>query len=333
MSRSLRVGIVIFLFGLSACQSNGPGNGLSDGSAGPSDSEHHNHSNAQADPSPQAGRPLAIVDGRAVTWQQLQEPLVEAAGGEIFAELVLDRMLERALQRRGLRVDSDAIDRERELLMRSLDADADQAQRVLDALRERRGLGRKRFEALLRRNAALRLMVQDEVEVTDAALRQAYEQQYGQRYEARLIVVPTINDAGRVIDSLGEGADFGELAAEHSTDPSAAAAGRLSPISPVDATYPAAVRRALGELEPGEVSDAIGLDEGFAILRLERIIEAQDVDFDSVADQLAQRIRRRAERTLMDRQVRVLIERADVAVFDSTLQRQWQRQRDGLDRP
>ena len=334
MVRCPSVGIVIFAVALASCQSNAsPQTSPAPGLRTSGESRQPPHSNAHSAPSPQTAQTLAMIDGRPLTWAQMQRPLAEAAGGEVLAELVVDRMLEQALRRRGLQVGPEQMRKERELLLRSLDEDADQAYRILAELRQRRGLGEHRFNALLRRNAALRLLVQDEVELSPAAVRQAYELEYGPRYEARLVVVDSLAEARRVLQAIAEGGDFTALAIEHSSDPSAAVGGLLSPISPVDASYPAAVRRALVELEVGQISDVVALERGFAILRLERIIQQRDVAFESVEDELAQRVRRRVERTLMDRQVRVLVQRADVVVFDSTLQRQWREQLDGLTEP
>src|SRR5690606_1933773 len=118
--------------------------------------------------------------------------------------------------------------------------------RLLREVRRRRGLGEQRFLALLRRNAGMRAMVQGQVNVSEPSLQRAYKLAYGEQYVARIIVVPTLQDASRLRESLGDpNVSFADLAVKRSTDPSAVQGGLLPPISPVDDAFPKAVRDAL----------------------------------------------------------------------------------------
>ena len=178
---------------------------------------------------------------------------------------------------------------------------------------------------LLTRNAGLRLLVQDDVEISDAAIDQAYWFEYGPRYEARLIVTDSFQEAAGLVRRARQGESFIDLAIAHSKDLSRAQGGLIGPISPVDPTYPQVVRTTLQLLVPGEVADPVALEEGFAVLRLERKIEGQDVELDDVKDVLARRVRRRVERMLMQRLARTMLGEADVIVLDPGLHNSWKR--------
>jgi foldase protein PrsA len=214
----------------------------------------------------------------------------------VLIETVMDRSLEQRLAERGLKVGEQDIQAEERILSETLSRDADQATRLLRELRNRRGLGDWRYAKLLWRNAAMRALVQPEVVVNDATLQQAYEIRYGPRYEARLIVANQAGEANAIVRRARDGAVFSDLAVQHSTDSSKANGGRIDPINPADPSWPEGVRDAIVKLQPGEVSDPILMDNGYAILRLERKIDAQPVRFDDVRDQLARHDRRREQR-------------------------------------
>ena len=269
---------------------------------------------------------LAYIGGAPILWQDLQPGLVEANGGQVLAEVILERMIAQRLTQRGMTVEPDQLEAEKALLIETLGGDeADQTHRLLQELRQRRGLGEYRFARFLKRNAGLRALVQDEVEISDAAINQAYQLEYGSRYEARLIVTDSLQAAAGLVQRARQGESFIDLAIAHSTDPSRAQGGLIGPINPADPTYPKAVRTTLQSLEPGQVADPVALDEGFAVLRLERKLEGQAVEFETVKDALAQRVRRRVERMLMQRLARTLLREADVIVLDSELHAGWQR--------
>src|SRR5690606_35571661 len=92
---------------------------------------------------------------------------------------------------------------------------------------------------------------------------------------------------------------------------------------PVDDAYPQAIRSALARLEPGQVSEPVSVEGGFAVLRLEESIPASDVPLESVRDDLEDRVRLRAERAMMDRLARELIAQTPVVILDGDLDRVW----------
>lgn len=277
---------------------------------------------------------MAYVGGRPVRLGDLLPPLIEAAGGEILGEVVLEEMLSRRLENAGLTLTPAMLEAERAILSRTLDEDEDQSARLLAELRDRRGLGEARFAALLRRNAGLRLLVADRVEVTEPALRQAYRLAYGPSFRVRLIIAASLNQAQRLRQRAVEaGESFGELAAIESTDASAAQGGLLSPIRPDDTSYPAVLRSAIQQLDVGGVSPPVALGGGFALVKLEEKLPGSDVVFDGVQERLKEVVRTRAERVLMQQLARELVSAAELVVLDPTLNNLWEAQRQSLLRP
>jgi parvulin-like peptidyl-prolyl isomerase len=284
------------------------------------------------------------VNGEAISWEALRPAMVEAAGAVALEEAALDTILEGELAARGVRWSDLDTEAERAILVAQLaeaspsrsavrgESAADRGERLLAQLRAARGLGNARFEGALRRNAALRLLVDDQVVVNESVLRQAYDLRYGERIAARIIVVDSIDDATQVSDRLDAGEPFAEVAARFSTDESASRGGLLDPVSASDPSYPQALRDALRQLDPGQHSTPLALDNGIAIVLRERspAPTAPPVDFEAARPDLMREARRRQERILMGELARELLENARVTIFDASLDRAW-RARSGSD--
>lgn len=310
--------IGVFAGLLTGCGSTGTGNGSATGGS-------NNAANAA---NPSSDRPVAYFNDSPVRASELQAALYEAAGGQVLAEHLLDEQIQRRLELAGRRVTDALIEAERRYLLQGLDAnDENQAVRLLRELRKRRGLGDQRFDALLRRNAGLRLLVRDEATVSDFAVRQAFEMQYGKKYQVRLIVVDTTAVAAELVKRARNGESFIDLAVAHSTDPSRAQGGLLPRLSPADPTWPSGLRKAVPNLQPGQVSDPIALDSGFAVIKLEQVIPAQGVTLAAVRDSLAARVRRSVEHVAMQRLARTLLDSLDVLITNRALKASWDEQR------
>ncbi|MEM7627102.1 MAG: peptidylprolyl isomerase [Planctomycetota bacterium] len=263
------------------------------------------------------------------------QPAMEANGGQILSELVLDEMLRRRLNTAEITLTQAMLDAERDILSQTLSPDDEnQAARLLAELRERRGWGEVRFDALLRRNAGLRALVDDRVAVNDAALQQAYRLQHGPSSRVRLILAESLSETQSLRKRVVEGGEpFGEVAAIESADVSAAQGGLLSPIRPDDTSYPAAMRTAVADLAVGEISQPVAIDGGFALLKLQENLPGSGVEFSEVRAALELTVRGRAERVLMQQLARELISGADLVVLDPTLKALWEAQRESLLRP
>lgn len=274
-----------------------------------------------------AGEPVAYVEGRAVTLADLGPGLLETAGGQVLLELVIDRALSRRLAEAGITLGEEQTRAEEETLLRTLSADGNEAARLLGELKRARGLGPSRYAGLLRRNAGLRALVGPGATPPEGAVRRAFEVLHGPRYEARLIVVAGVAEAARLADEARKGGDvatFVRLALEHSTDPSRAQGGLLPLVSPADVTFPAVVRDTLGRMTPGQVSDPLLLESGSAVLRLDRKIEADGIQFDDVKGDLEWQVRLRVERGLMEDLVRQMLRSGQVVVSDPGLRAGWE---------
>lgn len=275
---------------------------------------------------PSTSRPVAYINGTTVTDHDLQGPLIEASGGAVLSEIVLDRLIRDRLEQRGLALTPAMIDQEKANMLATLSADQDEAVRLLNEMRLRRGLGDQRFESMLFRNAGLRLLVQDQVEVAPALVFQAYELQHGKRYRVRIIVAETMAQASELLTRAKAGESFSDLAAKHSADASAAQGGLLSPISPADATYPKTLRQSLESMQVGSISDLLAVDDRFIIMKLEEKLPADPISFVDARQDLERTVRLETEGQLMQQAARSMLADAKVVVLDPALGKSWKAQ-------
>ncbi|HMN95736.1 MAG TPA: peptidylprolyl isomerase [Phycisphaerales bacterium] len=272
-------------------------------------------------------RTPAMIDGQALPFDELWPLLAESGGETALREAVLDRLVAIELRSRGLAAGAREIDAERAILLESLSPDGATAARLLEELRDRDRLGPARFEALLRRNASMRLLVRDEVSLAEDALLVAHDMLAGPARQVRIVAAPSLVEAERAIARVRGGSAFADVAIEVSTDASAARGGLLEPFTRRDPTYPEALRGAVFSLAPGELTAPILLPQGYVVAMLVRERPGSGAPIASMRPQLERAVRLTQERILMDQLARRLMSSARVTVFDENLSWAWGRRK------
>jgi len=269
--------------------------------------------------------PPAALNGRPVRWDDMHDAFVEAAGAVALEEITLDRLLAAEAQRRDVRVENVDLENEERALLDSLARAANNSSEtaVLEELRRRRGLGPHRYRALLKRTAIMRALVAPDVNITQEQLDLARAIRFGEKRRVRLITAPSLIEAQTALREIQRGEAFPEVAAKLSTDPSAPRGGLIEPFSLADPSYPAAIRDAAERLEVDEISPAIAIEGGYAVLKLEEIVpERAPRDAESV---LLEDARAEQERVLMTALARRLLAEASLNIFDPALETAWRR--------
>ena len=110
--------------------------------------------------------------------------------------------------------------------------------------------------------------------VTDEALQAAYDAEYAdaeptQEFSAAHILVETEDKAKELIEELSGGADFAELAKEHSTGPSGPGGGDLGWFSAGMMVKP--FEDAVMGMEAGAISDPVQTQFGWHVIKLNEI--------------------------------------------------------------
>ena len=280
-------------------------------------------------PTPVTQRPPATWKGEVIEWTELQPILCERAGAVALEEVMLDRQLARLLADRGLKLDEARIDRERTELLETLSPDAERAARLLTDLRAVQGLGEQRWQALLRRNASARLLVQEQVKVTPDSIDASLDAAYGAKRRCRVIALADLKACAEARRRIDGGEPFGEIAVALSTDPSAARGGMVNPVSRFDTSWPAAFRQAVWAATPGTVTAPVLVGDTYVIARVEEELPATPPKDAAAARAMAERDTRRAqERVQMETLVAGLRQaQRDATVLDERLKDAWSRVR------
>ncbi|MDG1899827.1 MAG: peptidylprolyl isomerase, partial [Phycisphaerales bacterium] len=268
-------------------------------------------------------RPLAMLEGQPIGISTMQARLIEQSGAETLRELRLEAALRRTLLEADLSVGKADTAHEEAMLLERFSSDEDTARMVLQTLRRNEGLGPERYAALLWRNAALRILVQEEIELTPDTLQRLYQLEHGPRMIIRIMVVATLQEAEELHGRLVGGEDFEDLAARRSIDASRDRGGLLDPISPEDPTWPQALRSEIVDLQPGELSGIVFFDDRFAIARMERSLPADEVPFETVRDEIELAAQLSQERLRMAELAGRLGVQPKIKVLDPVLRRAW----------
>ena len=143
------------------------------------------------------------------------------------------------------------------------------------------------------------------VEISEEELKAAYDKAVKdlggeEQHRAWHILVKDEDKARELLEEIENGADFAELAKEHSVDTvSGEAGGDLGWFSLDQMVEPFA--NAVAELEPGELGDEpVESQFGWHIIKLEGVRQSPPPSFDQMRPELEDRIRRQAITTKID---------------------------------
>jgi hypothetical protein len=267
--------------------------------------------------------PIAISGTRPLRWDDLREPLAEIAGGIVLEEVLLDRAVRDRALRAGIELDAEMLASERRLLLENLDADPDRAEELLARIRARQGLGPRRFDALLRRNALLRRLVAEEVSVEASAIERIHDIRHGPRRRSRLIASGSLAEAAEIVGALHRGESFADLAIARSIDPSAAAGGLLPAVARLDPAWPVAFREALFATPPGTHSEPIFSDGAWILVAVLDETPGDGTSIEAERALLERLARLQQERVLMDQLARRLVADLDPRILDPALADGW----------
>ncbi len=250
------------------------------------------HSAQPADQQPQAEAPphdvMAIVNGQDIRRDALASACVDRHGKDVLESLVNKRLIEHHCRNRGISVTAQEIETEIDHMAARFKIGREQ---WLEMLQRERGINAQQYRRdILWPTLALRKLAADQLTVSEQQLREAYEAQFGEAVQARLIVVEDRTLAEKLRRQLVDRPeDFARLAMQYSKDVnSASIGGQIQPIR--RHVGDASIEREVFSLKENQISSIIPVGEQLAILKCEGRIPPRNVPFDSVRDELAERI-------------------------------------------
>jgi parvulin-like peptidyl-prolyl isomerase len=228
---------------------------------------------------------MAVVNGEQITRQDLGRECIRRYGEEVLESMVNRQLIADACAQKGIQVTDADVSAEIDKVAGRFGLARD---RWLTLLREERGFSEEQYRReVLWPMLALRQLVANEIEVTDADMKKAFESEFGPKVKARLIAVDTPQKAAEARNkALADPNAFGALSKEYTVEPGVAAAyGVIPPI-----------RRHLGDpnleqvafgLRPGQISEVVHVANMFYILKCEELLPQQYLSSQQIAEQQA----------------------------------------------
>jgi len=219
---------------------------------------------------------------------QVGDPAEAAAREKQMRKVALERLIEdRIFQQEVKRLKLGVSQAEMDSYIARIKDRNQISEKQFAAHLSRRGLTPDEYRAELKRDILKHKLIQQEVKssvvISDDQINQYYKKhldEYGKvdqvRLRALFLTVP--DDAGmdaqevvhKNAESLREQAvgkkNFAELAAKHTQGPGADKGGELDPVSTKDMIP--AMRQALGEMKPGDISKVLKVPGGFVFFQL-----------------------------------------------------------------
>lgn len=161
-------------------------------------------------------------------------------------------------------------------------------------------------------------------DVDEAAIRAAYDEAFGDaapqlEYNASHILVDTTEEAQAVLDRIGAGEDFADLARELSTDPgSGTNGGNLGWFGPGAMVEP--FQATVETMAPGAISDPVETQFGWHIIKLNETREQEPPAFEEMAGEIEQQLQQQAiEAWLAELEAGAAVERPAPGTYDPAL--------------
>lgn len=265
---------------------------------------------------------VAMVNLDEIAREELGTHCLWHYGREVLEAMVNKRIIEHECKKHKITITQQEIDAEIDRMAERFGVPTPQWLKLLET--ERKIKPAQYAKDIIWPTMALQRLAANRLVVTEADLQEAWETQYGEAIQARLIALPTRQSADEIrAKAMQNPDDFGNLAKEHSLDKaSASVKGLIQPI-----------RRNLGNkeleqlafsLKPGQISDVLQIADQYIILKCENIYPPREVPMDSVRKVLTEAIRDKKLRHMADDLLRELQAASTVDIVYSDPQRRAQ---------
>jgi len=297
-----------------------------------------------------AAEVLMTVNGRPVSRSDFVEKLITAHGLALAEQMILTIAARERLEKMGMNLTDRDVRQAHEDALRRLamplemgpdarldDQALDTARRLLEEFLVAKNISRLEWELRMEQNAAIRKIAEAEVNelnITEAMLRDEYERAYGPRVQIRHIQLSSKQKVAEVRRRLSAGDDFELLARKFSENQfTAARGGLMPPVSKLDPAVTPLIREAAFDLKEGEVSLPIHEGNWFHILKLERKFPASNIPFANADKQeLRESLIDRLVRSRQEMLEAELFQTAQVDIRHTELRRQFERKHRDADR-
>jgi parvulin-like peptidyl-prolyl isomerase len=239
---------------------------------------------------------VAVVNGEEIFREELARECLRQFGEAVLEILVNKKLIAQECQRRGITITEADVWAE-------IDATASRfnlgREQLFKMLREERDIDPDRYaEDIIWPIVAIRRLAGQQLQVTQEELLREYESRYGEAIRARMIVCNDRATAEKIRqEALADPEKFGQLARQHSVDPTSASLDGL--VQPIRRHLgPKEVEEAAFSLPNGGISEVIPVADQFVIIKREERLPPSNVTFEQVRLRLVEMVRDRKIREL-----------------------------------
>ena len=223
-------------------------------------------------------RYVASVDGQLVTWQELAQECVDRFGEDVLDNLINRLVIQRACAEKGIEVSVEEVRQEIMRISKRFGLDVQTWYTMLEAERDL-------TQAQYRRDIiwpmlALKKLAGADVRITKTQLREAYQDRFGEKVKARMIMLDNLRRAQAVWERVHRNPDdFERIAREESVESNSRALGGVIPPIRQFSSHEELRKAAFDLRTPGEVSGIVQLGlNSYVILKYEGRTERVDHD-------------------------------------------------------
>jgi parvulin-like peptidyl-prolyl isomerase len=213
---------------------------------------------------------VAVVNADPITRKTLADAAVERYGSDVLDNMVNRHLIMQACHSSGIEVTEQQVTAEIQRLASKFGLSMDS---YLKLLQEERDITPNQYSReIIWPMLALRRLVADKVEVTDAEFNKAYMSQFGEAVKCRLIMTSSHGKATKVLaQAQANPSDFASLAKQFSEDEASMSVGGLIP--PIRRyTGDSRLEEAAFALQDSQVSEILQLGDQWIILQAVRRI-------------------------------------------------------------
>lgn len=225
---------------------------------------------------------LAVVNGQAVTRQQVAKEAIRRFGEEVMESVINKQLVYAECKSRGIVITEKDINDE---IVRRASKFNMSAEHFIKLITTRRKVPVNRFKNdIIWSELALRELASTELSVSQDDIQKRMDFEFGPKVQVREIVLTSMQDAQGVLQQAQASPDdFGRLAKQHSTNPNSASVSGLLPPIRRNSGLPQFEQMAFS-LQPGQISQILEIEDRFIILRCERIFPASELTPEQVAE-------------------------------------------------
>ncbi|APZ93502.1 Foldase protein PrsA 2 precursor [Fuerstiella marisgermanici] len=247
-----------------------------------------------------AEKPVGRVNGQAITYDELAQECVERHGKEVLENVINRTLIQQACAEGGVSVSAAEVNQEIARISKKFGLPQDQWEKMLQA---ERGLSPIQYRRdVIWPMLALKKLAGQDIQITREKLEQAWEDTYGPRVKARMMVLDNIRRATEVWERVDKNPDeFEDLARDFSVEThSRALGGTIPPIRRYSGAHPKIREAAFKLKEMNEISGVIQVDVNqYVILKYEGRTEPIEHDPKDVQASLTTQLREQEEQKLV----------------------------------